>query len=150
MSLAASIESRVPFLDYELVEYGYRIPTARKIQGDVHKKMLKDVAAEYLPAELVHRPKQGFPVPITPWFLAPTTRRRYEEVLLDPSTTARGIFRKDVVEAHLRQIASGTAGETSDATMLVWNLLNFELWQRAFIDRPAAASDGRSHRASAR
>jgi asparagine synthase (glutamine-hydrolysing) len=136
MSMAASIESRVPFLDHELVEYGVRLATQRKLQGDVHKKILKDVAAEYLPAALLHREKQGFPVPVTPWFQRPDTQQRFKDVLLDARTLSRGIFQQKVVERHLAEVARGDRGTGSDATYLVWNLVNFELWQRTFIDAP--------------
>jgi asparagine synthase (glutamine-hydrolysing) len=138
MSMAASIESRVPYLDHELVEYGYRLATARKLRGGVSKSILKEIAAEHLPAELVHRQKKGFPVPVTPWFQAPATRRRLEEVLLDPRTLRRGIFKQGVVEDHLSGVARGERGQGSDATYLIWNLVNFELWQRVFIDAPPA------------
>ena len=141
MSMAASIESRVPFLDHELVEYGFRLATDRKLRNGVGKRILKDVAAEYLPAELLSREKQGFPVPVTPWFETPATRRRFEEVLLDPRTLRRGLFKRAFVEEHLRRVARGERGHASNATYLIWHLLNFELWQRVFIDpaRPSIA-----------
>src|SRR5437867_9334467 len=60
MSMAASIESRVPFLDHDLVEYGYRLPTPQKLSRGIGKKILKDIAAEYFPREFLHRKKQGF------------------------------------------------------------------------------------------
>jgi len=136
MSMAASIESRVPFLDHELVEYGFRLRTDCKLRGGVGKHILKDVAAEYLPAELLSREKQGFPVPVTPWFEAAATRRRFEEVLLDPKTVGRGLFKRAFVEDHLRRVAKGERGHGSNATYLIWHLLNFELWQRVFMDTP--------------
>lgn len=140
MSMAASIESRVPFLDHELVEYAYRLATERKLRGGVSKSILKDVAAEFLPPELLHRKKQGFPVPMTPWVQGAVTRRRLQEVLLDPKTVQRGIFNQTLVEDHLRRVARGEHGQGSDATYVLWNLVNFELWQRVFIDAPESGA----------
>jgi len=140
MSMAASIESRVPFLDFELVEYAYRLSTARKLRAGVGKSILKDIAVEYLPRELLHREKRGFPVPVTPWFQSPSTRSRLEEILLDPRTVGRGIFRQSVVEDHLRRVVAQQDQTGAEATYLAWNLVNFELWQRMFVDRDRAAS----------
>lgn len=134
MSMAASIESRVPFLDHELVEYAYRLPSSSKVANDVHKKILKDVAGRYLPRDLLHREKKGFPVPVTPWFLQPATRKRFEEILLDDRTARRGIVNRAAVERHFREVTSGQRGTSSAATYLIWYLVNLELWQRVFID----------------
>jgi len=136
MSMAASIESRVPFLDHELVEYGFRLPVDRKVSGGVHKKILKEIAAQYLPHDLLHREKKGFPVPVTNWFVDPRTRPRFEEVLLDDRTKRRGIVDHAVVEDHLRRVAAGARGVSSHATYLIWYLTNLELWYRVFIDAP--------------
>jgi asparagine synthase (glutamine-hydrolysing) len=144
MSMAASIESRVPFLDHELVEYGYRLPTTSKVAGDVHKKILKDVAARHLPHDLLHREKKGFPVPVTPWFLQPATRKRFEEILLDDRTARRGIVNRAAVERHFREVAAGERGSSSAATYLIWYLVNLELWQQVFFDAaPARVTDRR-------
>ena len=131
---AASIESRVPFLDHELVEYGFRLPVDRKVRDGLHKRILKQIAERYLPRDLLYREKKGFPVPVTNWFLDPRTRSRFEEVLLDPRTKARGIFNQAVIERHLRCVAAGERGNASFATYLIWYLTNLELWFRTFID----------------
>jgi asparagine synthetase B (glutamine-hydrolysing) len=140
MSMAASIESRVPFLDHELVEYGFRLPVDRKVSGGVHKKILKQIAAQYLPHDLLYREKKGFPVPVTNWFVDPRTRPRFEEVLLDDRTKRRGIVDSAVVEDHLRRVAAGARGVSSYATYLIWYLTNLELWHRVFIDAPPPAA----------
>jgi len=135
MSMAASIESRVPFLDHELVEYAFRLPTRFKLVGDVGKSVLKKVAARHLPERLVHRAKLGFPVPLTRWLDRPVTRRWFEEILLDPSTLSRGLFDRGWIEARLRRDRRGSdARGVLRSSYLIWNLVNFELWQRSFID----------------
>ena len=134
MSMAASIESRVPFLDHEFVEYGYRLTTDRKLRAGIHKKILKDIAAEYLSHDLIHRPKRGFPVPVAEWFHAPATRRQFEEILLDPATVRRGVFNQRAIEGYLRNVADSRRADDFDSMFVIWNLINFELWQRTFID----------------
>jgi len=135
MSMAASIESRVPFLDHELVEYGYRLGTDRKQRNGVGKSILKRLAEDFLPHELIHRQKRGFPVPIVRWLAQPDIRTRIEEILLDPQSMARGIVKRSVLESYLRKVPIEQRRAPRGATELIWNLLNLELWQRQFIDR---------------
>jgi asparagine synthase (glutamine-hydrolysing) len=143
MSMAASIESRVPFLDHELVEYGYRLRTDRKLTGEVGKKIVKDIAADYLPRELIDRQKRGFPVPIVPWLEAPATRGRFEDILLDRKTLARDIIKGDVLESYRRRVPVVQRRARRGVSELVWNLVNLELWQREFIDGSASRPIGR-------
>jgi asparagine synthase (glutamine-hydrolysing) len=134
MSMAASIESRVPFLDHELVEYGYRLGTDRKQRDGVGKSVLKRIAEDFLPRELIHRQKRGFPVPIVQWLAEPAIRSRIEDILLDPRSMARGIVKRSVLESYLREVPVEQRRAPRGATELIWNLLNLELWQRRFID----------------
>jgi len=143
MSMAASIESRVPFLDHELVEYGYRLRADRKLKGEVGKKIVKDLAADYLPRELIDRQKRGFPVPIVPWLEAPATRRRFEDILLDRTTLARDIVKRDVLESYLCRVPVVQRRARRGVSELVWNLVNLELWQREFIDISGSTSRAR-------
>ncbi len=134
MSMAASIESRVPFLDHELVEYGYRLSTDRKHSDGVGKRIVKSIAEDFLPHDLIYRQKRGFPVPIVPWLEQPGIRARIEEVLLDSRTIARGMIKRSVLESYLREVPAEQRRAPRGATELIWNLLNLELWQRQFID----------------
>ena len=70
MSMAASIESRVPFLDHELVEFAARLPDSWKLRGFTTKRILRSAAADLLPREILERPKMGFPVPFADWMRA--------------------------------------------------------------------------------
>ncbi|MBI4516773.1 MAG: asparagine synthase (glutamine-hydrolyzing) [Deltaproteobacteria bacterium] len=140
MSMAASIESRVPYLDHELVEYAYRLPTNRKLSRGLGKKLLKEIAADYLPAELINRPKRGFPVPLIPWLERPATRKYFADVLLDGRTLGRGLLNRRAVEAHLHPLRTGDANAARSNSYLIWNLVNFELWQRTFVDTLAPAA----------
>ncbi|MEO7971008.1 MAG: asparagine synthase (glutamine-hydrolyzing) [bacterium] len=128
MSMATSIESRVPFLDHKLVEFSARLPERMKLRGATTKYILRESMKSVLPAEILTRPKMGFPVPIGSWF-----RGEYasvvEDYLLSERTVDRGIFNpafvRTLVERH-------QAGENHAERL--WALVNFEMWQRQFFD----------------
>jgi asparagine synthase (glutamine-hydrolysing) len=129
MSMAASIESRVPFLDHHLVEFAARLPDDRKLSGFATKRILRRAAADVLPREILERPKMGFPVPFASWARgawAPVVR----DVLLDRRSTERGIVSARGVE----QLLAGNAPAVSNHGDALWGLFNLELWYRTFID----------------
>jgi asparagine synthase (glutamine-hydrolysing) len=128
MSMAASIESRVPFLDHELVEYTARLPRKMKIRGRETKWILREAMKGILPAEILNRPKMGFPVPIGNW-LRGEFRHVVDEYVLHERALSRGIFNADFVREI---VARHHAGENHDERL--WFLVNFEMWQRQFID----------------
>jgi asparagine synthase (glutamine-hydrolysing) len=129
MSMAASIESRVPFLDHRLVEFVADLPEELKLTGWTTKRVLREAARDLLPASILNRPKMGFPVPFTLW-----TRGAWHEtvrdVLLDRRTLQRGLTDGPAVRAMLDAHLHGTR-ESGD---IVWSLLNLELWHRTYID----------------
>jgi len=129
MSMAASIESRVPFLDHELVEFTASIPAKYSTKGMAGKWILKSAVADLLPAEIVNRKKLGFPTPWEYWLKGPQLEL-LEHLLLERRTLQRGLFREKVVQ-HL--FAEHRAG-TRDHGNRIWRLLNLELWLRACID----------------
>ena len=140
MSMAASIESRVPFLDHELVEFCAGLPDQWKLSGWKTKRILREAMKPLVPAVVLNRPKMGFPVPFSAWTSGawnPVMR----DVLLDRRTRERGIFDSQAVERLLREHATGKA-QRGD---WIWTLFNLELWFRTSIDRlgiqtlPAAA-----------
>src|SRR5207245_10956926 len=130
MSMAASIESRVPFLDHVLVEFAARLPDDWKLSGWTTKRILRDAMRGILPASILNRPKMGFPVPFAAW-----TRGAWNEVardvLLDRRTRERGIVEPAAVQALLADHAAGRV-EGGDG---IWSLLNLEVWYRTFIDK---------------
>jgi asparagine synthase (glutamine-hydrolysing) len=129
MSMATSIESRVPFLDHELVEFAARLPDAWKLSGLTTKRVLREAMKGLLPDSILNRPKMGFPVPFAQW-----TRDGWNgvlrDVLLDGRTRERGLIDPSAVNALLQDHA---AGRTAGGDRL-WTLLNLELWYRTFID----------------
>ena len=128
MSMAASIESRVPFLDHKLVEFTARMPREMKLRGGTTKWILREAMRGILPSEILDRPKMGFPVPIGGWFRG-EYKHIVDEYVLGNRAMQREIFNGDFVR---KLVAEHNAGENHDERL--WSLVNFEIWQRRFID----------------
>ena len=129
MSMAASVESRVPFLDHKLVEFTCSLPERLKLRGWTTKYILRKSMEKILPREILSRRKMGFPVPIGAWF-----RGEYSSVLeeytLSERAIARGLFEPKFVRSLVRRHQTG--GE--DHSERLWALVNFEIWMRQFFD----------------
>ena len=128
MSMAASIESRVPFLDHKLAEFTARMPREMKLRGGTTKWILREAMKDILPPEILDRPKMGFPVPVGRWFRG-EFKHMVDEYVLGERAMARGIFNEPFVR---NLVAEHNAGENHDERL--WSLVNFEIWQRQFID----------------
>jgi asparagine synthase (glutamine-hydrolysing) len=129
MSMAASIESRVPFLDHQLVEFAAQLPDEWKLSGLTTKRVLREATRGLLPESILNRPKMGFPVPFEAWTHGPWNAVA-RDVLLDRRSRERGIVDPAAVDRLLRDHADGrTRGGDR-----IWSLLNLELWYRTFID----------------
>ena len=131
MSMAASIESRVPFLDHKLVEYTAKLPQKFKIRRKETKWILREAMKGILPEEILTRSKMGFPVPIGNWFRG-EFKHIVDEYVLGERSLSRGIFEPDFVREIVQR---HNAGE--DHAERLWFLVNFEIWQRRFIDGEA-------------
>jgi asparagine synthase (glutamine-hydrolysing) len=134
MSMAASIESRVPFLDHELMEFTARMPDSMKLRGNTTKFVLRKAMEKRLPERILNRSKMGFPVPIGKW-LRSEYKHVVNEYVLSDRTLGRGIFDPEVVRGIVKR---HQLGENHDERL--WALINFEMWQRRFIDAEAEAS----------
>ena len=130
MSMAHSIESRVPLLDNEVIEFASSLPASMKIKGGRRKHVLKEVAAALLPAEILNRPKQGFGVPLGQWFRG-NLRELFADTLLAPATLQRGYFQP----AFIRRVVTEHLAGTRDHTLQLWQLVVFERWHREYVDR---------------
>ncbi len=128
MSMAASIESRVPFLDHKLVEFSARMPIEMKLRGRITKFVLRKAMEGVLPDPILSRSKMGFPVPIGKWFRG-EYRHLINELVLSERALDRGIFEPDFLH---RLVGEHMTGINHDERL--WSLLNLELWQRKFID----------------
>lgn len=134
MSMAASIESRVPFLDHKLVEFSTALPDRMKLHGWTTKYVLREAMKGLIPDSILQRPKMGFPVPLGRWFRGPF-RYLIDDYVVGERTLARGLFQPDFVRQLVDEHTSGRA----DHSERLWALLNFEMWQRHFIDGEALA-----------
>jgi len=129
MSMAASIESRVPFLDHELVEFTATIPAKYETRGLAGKFILKSAVADLLPREVVYRQKMGFPTPWAYWLAGPQLDQ-LEQLLLEPRTRERGYFNPEAVK---RLFAEHRAANRDHGNR-IWRLLNLELWERVCLE----------------
>jgi asparagine synthase (glutamine-hydrolysing) len=130
MSMAASVEARVPLLDHPLVEWAARLPARFKVRGGEGKTLLKRLARRLLPREVVDRPKVGFTVPLAPWFRGPL-RELLADTLLSRTALARGYFDEAVLSGYLADHLAGRR----DRSRELWTLLTLELWHQAYVDR---------------
>jgi asparagine synthase (glutamine-hydrolysing) len=129
MSMAASIESRVPFLDGEFVESAVAIPGALKVRGWRTKAVLREALRDMVPREILARKKMGFPVPVGRWLRGPF-QSVVREFVLGERALRRGLFDWDVLSALAREHGDGSA----DHGERLWLLVNLEIWQRIFLD----------------
>jgi asparagine synthase (glutamine-hydrolysing) len=134
MSMAASVESRVPFLDHELVEFTASIPAKYDTQAMAGKFILKAAVEDLLPRDIVYRQKMGFPTPWAYWLAGPQLDQ-LEQLLLEPRTVERKYFRP---EALKKLFAEHRAGHRDHGNR-IWRLLNLELWERVCLEREPVA-----------
>lgn len=135
MSMAHSIESRVPLLDNEVIAFASSLPSALKIANGRRKHLLKKVASAILPREIVDRRKQGFGVPLDVWFRG-NLRELFTDTLLSQRALARGYFQQAFVERIVHEHVSGRR----DHSLRLWQLVVFERWHQQYADEPASNS----------
>ncbi len=128
MSMAHSIESRVPLLDNEVIALASALPAALKIKNGRRKHVLKEVASTLLPASILDRPKQGFGVPLGIWFRG-NLRELFADTLLSPTALQRGYFQPPFV----RRIVGEHLAGTRDHTLRLWQLVVFERWCQQYL-----------------
>jgi asparagine synthase (glutamine-hydrolysing) len=129
MSMAASIESRVPFLDHVLVEWASLVPARIQIHGSSGKWILKKAIEDLLPHSIINRRKLGFPTPWSGW-LAGSQLDSIEQLLLESRTMNRGLLKRPAVERLFREHRA----QYRDHYDRIWRLLNLELWHRVCLE----------------
>ena len=132
-SMFNSLETRAPMLDQYLAEYVSSLPSTIRTRNGTLKYLLKKVAADMLPTEILTRRKQGFGVPIKHWFRSDLTDYAYE-LLNSPRARQRGIFNPNFIGNLLKAHASTKLLNHSDA---IWALLCLELWFQVYMDEPS-------------
>jgi asparagine synthase (glutamine-hydrolysing) len=136
MSMASSVEVRVPFLDRELAEFAAsNIPPDLKLKGFFQpstKHILREAMRDVLPAEVLRQPKAGFAAPVDYW-LANDLREMVDDLLSETNIRKRGLFRPEVVRRFVDEHRSGA----EDWSMQIWQFLTLENWMRIFLDAGA-------------
>lgn len=129
MSMAVSLEARAPLLDHKLIDLVTGIPASLKLAGFETKHLLKQAVSDLVPTEILHRPKQGFGVPIQEW-INKQLRARVRETLTESQTRQRGYIDARYVDVLLDEHERGRR----DHSMSLWALFMLELWNRNFVD----------------
>ncbi len=130
LSMAHSVEARVPFLDNDLVDYVAQMPPELKLSNGQGKVVLRKAMAGLLPDDVLARRKQGFTPPDRTWYKY-YNWRYIEELLLGPRALGRGYFRPSA----LRRLLDDHLQDRRDHRFLIWSLMCFEWWNRLFMDR---------------
>jgi asparagine synthase (glutamine-hydrolysing) len=128
MSMACSLESRVPFLDHTFVEFAMRIPEHMKIRGGSRKYILKKAVEDVLPEDIIYRKKMGFPTPFQQWMSEPRAAKIFNLLRARDGILAEYLDRKEIdrlLDRHERRIC--------DATDRIWRLLNLQMWDEIFL-----------------
>lgn len=137
MSMATSIESRVPFLDHPFVEFAARVPERMKIRGGTAKYILKRAVEDLLPREIIYRKKMGFPTPVRDWLRGPAAAP-----LLDRLRGQGGLIAEYLDRSEVSRLLERHTSGLEDATDRIWRLLNLELWGDVFITRRLSPEAG--------
>jgi len=135
MSMAASLESRVPFLDHTLVEFTAQLPDRMKLRRWTTKYVLRQSMKGLLPEPILTRRKMGFPTPVGAWF-----RGAYRSVIDEYALGARSLERGVFDPAFVRNLVAEHQSGARDHSQRLWSLVNFEMWARQFIDGETAGN----------
>ncbi|MBN1155401.1 asparagine synthase (glutamine-hydrolyzing) [candidate division KSB1 bacterium] len=130
MSMANSLEARVPFLDHVFAEFVSTIPAHLKVRGRETKYILKKAMSRYLSDDILYRKKKGFDMPLDVWFRNGLDEMA-AEILLDQQCIRRNLLKKQAIE----QIIATHKSKEKDLSFQIWTLIVFEKWCQAFIDR---------------
>ena len=136
-SMKYSLEARCPILDRDVMEYSFRLPQSFKYKNGTKKKILKEIAWDYLPKELLERPKKGFSVPMDKWLAGPLKER-----LLDYADAGflkrQGLFCPEYTQAFVGEwLGRGDAGAGSGAndSKILWAFFIFQQWYERWMQR---------------
>lgn len=127
MTMAASIESRMPFMDHCFAEYVSSLPDTYRVKGRTTKWILRKAAADLLPQTILNRPKVGFRVPVNEWFQT-SLREFLCDHLLSPTSITQGYFREGVMRRIVQEHVDGRFNHEK----LLWAILNLEIWHKEF------------------
>jgi asparagine synthase (glutamine-hydrolysing) len=130
MSMAASLEVRVPMLDQEFVEWAAALPVEWKFRKSTRKYLLKRLAERLgIPSKLLHRPKQGFQLPLEEWFRG-ELKQKFLSILTESRTLQRGYYRPEAVRTLVDEHVRGRRNRSG----VLWKMLVLEWWHRNFLE----------------
>jgi asparagine synthase (glutamine-hydrolysing) len=129
MSMAVSLESRVPFLDPDVVELAFQVPDQLKVADGTTKVLLKSVAARRIPSECIYRPKEGFSIPIKNW-LCNEFRPLMEDLLSPKEIQNQGIFQPQTIERLKQEHLAGVANHSH----ILWSMIVFQSWRKQWLE----------------
>jgi len=132
MSMACSLESRVPFLDHQFVEFAARVPDRLKLRGGVGKYILKRAVEDLLPRDIVYRKKMGFPTPLRQWLMDPRA-----DALVARIQDRDGLLAPYLDFPYWNDLLARHRSGREDATDRIWRLLNLQIWGSTFITNKA-------------
>lgn len=130
MSMANSLEVRVPFLDHELVNFAFQLPAEYKVSAKGRKRILKDAFRNVLPPELYSRNKMGFEVPLLQWFRSDLKALILDDLLADSFIDEQNIFNLDTIRKLKKQLFSSNPGEIHAQ---IWALIVFQTWYKKYM-----------------
>lgn len=131
VSMAHSLEVRVPFLDNDLIDFALTVPWHLKLRNGDGKYVLRQALQGFLPPQITGLKKRGFSAPEGNWYRGPL-RGLMEEIILSDRSLSRGLFRPEALQKTVEHFLGGTSD--SDARLLIWSLISFETWCRIFLD----------------
>ena len=131
MTMAASLEARMPFMDHKLAEFVSSLPDTMRVRGKTTKWILREAMKQLLPSEILNRPKVGFRVPVNEWFQASMRDYLYDH-LTGPSSITNNYYHKSTLDKILHEHSNGKQNHEK----LLWSLLNLEIWHREYSMHP--------------
>ncbi len=129
MSMAVSLETRVPYLDKDLVALAFRVPAAFKLRGNTTKAILKEVAAALVPKECIYRPKEGFSIPIKHW-LNQEFKPLVDDLLSESAIRQQGLFNAAAITRLKNEHQRGSHNHSH----ILWALIVFHDWQQRWLN----------------
>ena len=131
MSMANSLEVRVPFLDHNLVDYAFSLSSNYKISGITRKQILRYAYRKIIPPEIMSHRKQGFEVPLLNWFRNELDSFLWQDLLYESKIREQNLFNYEKILEFKNKLKSKSPG---DITSTIWSLLVFQYWYRKYME----------------
>jgi asparagine synthase (glutamine-hydrolysing) len=127
-----SVEGREPFLDHRVIQFSQQLPLEMKFDGRTNKRILKNILSKYLPSHLIHRPKQGFSIPIFAWF-GQQLDKQFDEYFSKNRIDQIGILNYQEVALELKKYQYYRKQGQQYNMEKMWRLLSFCMWHKRWV-----------------